>query len=115
MEPTGDIKQVASRFCLHKHYNCILDAGIPVSVCMIMIDSFSAANFHRKMPKGVDYFKTLPTVFLKANIIVGDGTTAQVTAMVTGIAEVEQLEARRKMANAKPVDECVFCSGTLSL
>ncbi|EDO33779.1 predicted protein [Nematostella vectensis] len=48
------------------------------------------------------------TVFLKDNTIVGDGTTAQVTTMLIGIAEAEQLEARRKMANAKPVDEWRF-------
>ncbi|XP_048575721.1 uncharacterized protein LOC116604845 isoform X2 [Nematostella vectensis] len=83
-------------------------AGIPVSVCMIMFDSTSAANFQRKMPKSIAHMKTLPTVFLKGNTIVGDGTTAQVTAMLTGIAEAEQPEARRKMANAKPVDDWRF-------
>ena len=36
--------------------------------------------------------------------IVGDGTTAQLCAMLTGIAEEEQPEARRSEPNATTVD-----------
>ena len=37
--------------------------------------------------------------------IVGDGTTAQLSAMLTGIAERKQPEARRKKASSEPVDK----------
>ncbi|KAK3751782.1 hypothetical protein QZH41_013246, partial [Actinostola sp. cb2023] len=80
-------------------------AGIPVNIAMIMFDSTSAANFIRKMPKTNAYLKTRPTVYMKGNTIVGDGTTAQLCAMLTGIPEEEQPEARRSKPNAKVVDD----------
>ncbi|XP_031563798.1 uncharacterized protein LOC116299306 [Actinia tenebrosa] len=79
-------------------------AGIPVNVAMIMFDSTSAANFVRQMPITRSYLKTRPTVFLEGETIVGDGTTAQLCAMLTGIPEEEQPEARRSMFKARPVD-----------
>ncbi|KAK3749596.1 hypothetical protein QZH41_002777 [Actinostola sp. cb2023] len=80
-------------------------SGIPVNIALIMFDSTSAANFIRKMPKTNDYLKTRPTVFMKGNTIVGDGTTAQLCAMLTGVPEEEQPEARRSKPNAKVVDD----------
>ncbi|XP_031550733.1 uncharacterized protein LOC116288134 [Actinia tenebrosa] len=80
-------------------------AGIPVNVAMILFDSTSAANFVRQMPITRSYLKTRPTVFLEGETIVGDGTTAQLCAMLTGIPEEEQPEARRSKPNAKFVDD----------
>ena len=36
--------------------------------------------------------------------IVGDGTTAQLSAILTGLREMDQSEARRRMSGSKPVD-----------
>lgn len=70
-----------------------------------MFDSTSAAHFHRKMLKSVEFLKKdLKTIFFKGEGIVGDGTTAQLTAMLTGIAEEKQPEARRGKPGAKSVD-----------
>ncbi|KAJ7392248.1 hypothetical protein OS493_013626 [Desmophyllum pertusum] len=40
----------------------------------------------------------------KSETIVGDGTTAQLCAMLTGISERKQPEARRRISSSKPVD-----------
>ena len=45
---------------------------------------------------------------MNGHTIVGDGTTAQLTAMLTGIPEKEQPEARRGFANTGPVDRWKF-------
>ncbi|XP_031550899.1 uncharacterized protein LOC116288272 [Actinia tenebrosa] len=83
----------------------IIPAGIPVDIVMIMFDSTSAANFIRKMPRTYKYLKeTLNTVFLNGQTIVGDGTTAQLSAILTGIPEHHQPESRKAFRNAKPVD-----------
>ncbi|XP_020917032.2 uncharacterized protein LOC110254391 [Exaiptasia diaphana] len=79
--------------------------GIPVNICLIMFDSTSAANFIRQMTKTNEYLKTRPTVYMKGQTIVGDGTTAQLCAMLTGIAEQNQPEARRSKPNSKFVDD----------
>lgn len=79
--------------------------GIPLDISLIMYDSTSAANFQRKMPNTLKYLtKHLNSVVLQGETIVGDGTTAQLCAMLTGIAEKEQPEARRSEPNAKTVD-----------
>lgn len=79
--------------------------GIPLDISMIMFDSTSAANFQRKMPHTLEYLKKhLNSVVLQGETIVGDGTTAQLCAMLTGIAEKEQPEARRSEPDATTVD-----------
>ncbi|EDO48202.1 predicted protein, partial [Nematostella vectensis] len=79
---------------------------IPVNILMIMFDSTSAANFHRKMPNTTNLLKnTLDTVFLRGQTIVGDGTTAQLSAILTGIAEKNQPEARKGRKKATTVDK----------
>lgn len=80
--------------------------GIPLNVALIMFDSVSAANFRRKMPKSLEYLTNdLNSVLMQGETIVGDGTTAQLAAILTGIAESKQPEARRDMGDAaKPVD-----------
>lgn len=79
--------------------------GIPLNVAFIMFDSTSHANFKRKLPKTLEYLtKNLNTVFLQGETIVGDGTTAQLCGMFTGIDENKQPEARRRMSGSQPVD-----------
>ena len=36
--------------------------------------------------------------------VVGDGTTEQLTAILSGLGELEQYESRRHHGNPKPVD-----------
>ncbi|KXJ21202.1 hypothetical protein AC249_AIPGENE1483 [Exaiptasia diaphana] len=79
--------------------------GIPINIGLIMFDSTSAANFIRQMTKSNEYLKTRPTIYMKGQTIVGDGTTAQLCAMLTGIAEKDQPEARRSKPNSKVVDD----------
>ena len=44
----------------------------------------------------------------QGHTIVGDGTTAQLTAMLTGVPESKNPEARRGWKNAGPVDKWPF-------
>lgn len=81
--------------------------GIPLDVALIMFDSTSAANFRRKLPSTLEYLtKDLNSVLLQGETIVGDGTTAQLSALLTGIAEQQQPEARRsKFFSSQSVDK----------
>jgi len=80
--------------------------GIPLDIALIMFDSTSAANFKRKMPNTLQYLtKNLNSILLEGETIVGDGTTAQLCAMLTGIAEKKQPEARRSESSSDTVDK----------
>ncbi|KAL9978381.1 hypothetical protein ACROYT_G015887 [Oculina patagonica] len=84
----------------------VKSGGIPLDVALIMYDSTSAANFKRKMPNTLEYLtKNLNSVLLEGETIVGDGTTAQLCAMLTGIAEKVQPEARRSEPSSDTVDK----------
>ena len=48
--------------------------------------------------------ETLGSIVYEGYNIVGDGTTAAVMAVLTGLTEEEQPEARRGFAGAQPVD-----------
>ena len=43
-------------------------------------------------------------LWLTGETIVGDGTTAQLSAMLTGVEEKHQVDARRRITNSQPVD-----------
>ena len=80
--------------------------GLGLNVIALMFDSTSAANWQRMMRKSNSYLRThLKAINFKGHSIVGDGTTAQLCAMFTGIAEEDQPEARRSMVGSKPVDD----------
>jgi len=84
----------------------VTPSGIPLDIALIMYDSTSAANFKRKMPNTLEYLtKDLNSILLEGETIVGDGTTAQLCAMLTGIAEKKQPEARRSENSSDTVDK----------
>ena len=78
--------------------------GIPLNILVLGIDSLSYANAIRKLPKVVEFLKQNNALFFSGHTIVGDGTTPQLTAMLTGKYIEEQYEARTGMPGAKPVD-----------
>ena len=78
--------------------------GIPLNVLVLGIDSLSDANAIRKLPEVVKFLTENNAMFFKGHTIVGDGTTAQLTAMLTGKHIEEQYEARTGKPGAKPLD-----------
>lgn len=79
--------------------------GLDLNVLLLGIDSVSAANFRRKMPKTINYLKTaLKTYFMSGQTVVGDATTPALTAILTGLYETEPPEGRQGYRNAAPID-----------
>lgn len=79
--------------------------GIPLNILIVGIDSLSHANARRKLPKAYEYLKKKLGAFIfNGHSIVGDGTTEQLAAMLTGLGELEQYESRRHHKNPRPVD-----------
>ena len=79
--------------------------GIPLNILILGIDSMSHANAIRKLPRAYKYLKEeLGSLIFNGHTIVGDGTTDQLSAMLTGLGEKEQYESRRNFRNARPVD-----------
>ena len=92
----------------HEHLlkrNAKKQPGIPLNILIIGIDSLSHSNARRKLPNVYKYLKNeLSSMVFNGHSIVGDGTTEQLTAMLTGLGELEQYESRRHHKNPKPVD-----------
>ena len=79
--------------------------GLPLNVLIVGVDSLSHANARRKLPKFYEYLKNeLGALLFNGHSIVGDGTTEQLAAILTGLGELEQYEARRHHRNPRPVD-----------
>ena len=79
--------------------------GIPLNILIIGIDSLSHANARRTLSNAYKYLKDeLGSILFNGHSIVGDGTTEQLTAMLTGLGELEQYESRRHHSNPRPVD-----------
>ena len=79
--------------------------GLPLNILIVGMDSLSHANAKRKLPKLYDYLeKELGAIMFNGHSIVGDGTTEQLTAILTGLGELEQYESRRHHRNPRPVD-----------
>ncbi|XP_028399834.1 uncharacterized protein LOC114523171 [Dendronephthya gigantea] len=79
--------------------------GLPLNILIVGIDSLSHAHTQRKLPKFYKYLKNeLGAIIFNGHSIVGDGTTEQLTAMLTGLGELEQYESRRHHRNPRPVD-----------
>ena len=69
------------------------------------MDSLSHANARRKLPEFYKFLKKdLGAFIFNGHSIVGDGTTEQLAAMLTGLGELEQYESRRHRKNPRPVD-----------
>ena len=82
---------------------------LEINVALIMIESLSAAMFERSLPKTKEVLNSLEhSFFFKGHTIVGDGTTAQLCAILTGMNEQQLPEARLSFANSKPVDSWPF-------
>ncbi|XP_066933796.1 uncharacterized protein [Clytia hemisphaerica] len=81
-------------------------SGLKMNVAIQMFDSQSNANIRRQAVRTIQYLEQDEHSFIfNANSIVGDGTTAQVSAMLTGIAEEDQYETRRGFPNTRTVDD----------
>ena len=78
--------------------------GIPLNILVLGIDSLSYANTIRKLPNVVEFLKQNNAQFFSGHTVVGDGTTPQLTAMLTGKHVEEQYEARTGKSGAKPLD-----------
>ena len=78
--------------------------GIPLNILVLGIDSLSYGNTIRKLPNVVEFLKQNNALFFSGHTVVGDGTTPQLTAMLTGKHVEEQYEARTGKPGAKPLD-----------
>lgn len=67
-------------------------SGLKMNVAIQMFDSQSNANIRRQAVRTIQYLEQDEHSFIfNANSIVGDGTTAQVSAMLTGILLIKIL------------------------
>lgn len=79
------------------------------NIAIVLFDSQSNANFHRHMPKTMKFLQSDErSLVFKANTIVGDGTTPQVVAMLTGLKMTDLPEGRRSMSNSQSIDDWPF-------
>ena len=100
---------VEKKKIINRAKQSIKKASLPYNVAFIMFDSQSKSNVIRKLPKIYDYLKKNKNTFIfDGQSIVGDGTTAQLSAMLAGALEWELPESRRGFAGAKPIDNWPF-------
>ncbi|XP_065067083.1 uncharacterized protein LOC135692729 [Rhopilema esculentum] len=79
------------------------------NVALIMLESQSAANVQRKMPKTFKYLQGTDNAFIfNSHTIVGDGTTDQLCAMLIGKLELNLPSALKNLRNAVTVDKWPF-------
>ncbi|XP_047136376.1 uncharacterized protein LOC100213639 [Hydra vulgaris] len=75
--------------------------GLGLDIVFLMIDSQSNANFHRQLNKSMpQLLNDENTIILNGHTIVGDGTTAQVAAILIGEQEKDLPEARRSFTSS---------------
>lgn len=83
-----------------------IDTELDLSVLIIGIDSISNGHAQRKLAKSYRFLKdTLQSYIFMGHSVVGDGTTEQLAALLTGKGERDHPEARRKKPGAKKVDD----------
>ena len=98
--------QVVPRDDLLKRQATNKGPGLPLNILIICIDSLSHASARRKLPKIYDFLQHEVDAFIfNGHTIVGDGTTEQMTALLTGLKYSEQYEARSGFPNARTVDD----------
>ena len=79
------------------------------NVAFLMFDSQSAANFQRKMKKTFKFLnENENSIILNGHTINGDGTTAQLCALLIGMLEEDLPEARRGRPSSGHVDRWPF-------
>ena len=79
------------------------------NVAFLMIDSQSASNVKRRLRRVYDHLSRDEDTFIfEGHSIVGDGTTAQLSAILTGAFEWDFPESRRGFAGGQPVDDWPF-------
>ena len=77
-----------------------------LNILIIGIDSTSNGHAQRKLPKSYSYIRNvLEGYIFMGHSVVGDGTTEQLAAFLTGKGEQEYAESRRGEPRAKPVDK----------
>ncbi|XP_002170030.3 uncharacterized protein LOC100208013 [Hydra vulgaris] len=83
--------------------------GLGLDVVLLMIDSQSNANFHRQLLKSMPQLvNDEDTTILNGHTIVGDGTTAQLAAILIGEQEKNLPETRRNMPKSSTCDQFNF-------
>ena len=83
-----------------------------MNVALIVLESQSAANVQRKMPRISSHLKSAHNAFVfKGHTIVGDGTTDQLCAMLIGRLEQDLPDASRSSLNSVFVDDWRFIFG----
>eukprot|EP00112_Aurelia_sp_Birch-Aquarium-sp1_P005764 Seg1653.6 transcript_id=Seg1653.6/GoldUCD/mRNA.D3Y31 product="hypothetical protein" protein_id=Seg1653.6/GoldUCD/D3Y31 len=103
------VQVVEKQNIINRAKQSIKKASLPYNVAFIMLDSQSKSNIIRKLPRLYNYLnKDENTFIFDGQSIVGDGTTAQLSAMLTGALEWELPESRRGFAGAKPIDNWPF-------
>lgn len=76
-----------------------------LNVLIFAMDSVSNGHAQRKLPKSYAYIRdVLQGHVFMGHSAVGDGTTEQLAAMLSGKGEREQPESRRGMPGAQVVD-----------
>lgn len=78
--------------------------GIPLNILIIGIDSLSHAGAKRKLPKIYRFLQELDAYIFEGHVVTGDGTTQQLTPMLTGLTFSEQYEARSGFEGAAALD-----------
>eukprot|EP00795_Rhopilema_esculentum_P016698 gene16698-8146_t len=83
--------------------------GLKSNIAFVMFDSQSNANFHRSMQRSMSFMKSdKNTVIFKAQTVVGDATSPQLIAMLTGKRITDLPEARRNIKGAGYIDDWPF-------
>ncbi|CAB4007103.1 predicted protein [Paramuricea clavata] len=81
------------------------DTELDLNVVIFAMDSTSNGHAQRKLPKSYGYIRdVLQAYVFMGHSAVGDGTTEQLAALLSGKGEREQPEARRGMPGAQVVD-----------
>ena len=79
---------------------------LDLNFLIIGIDSVSNSQAQRKLSKSYNYIRdVLEGYIFMGHSVVGDGTTEQLAALLTGKGEREHKESRRGEFDAEPVDD----------
>lgn len=93
-------------------------AGLPLNIIILGLDQTSRATFQRLLPKSYKFLQDeLQAFIFKGFSLVGEATTPQLIALLTGRTVEENCEiheARTGFAGARTVDEWPFIFKTLN-